>query len=194
MSEQGSLFDKLPDPKWGAMLVNSLSEVPRDSIFPAAMTSLTVVDAQEMLRDNMEDGLDCPCCGRIVRITSIPLGAGKAVTLVRMMVWHDQHKDKEWIHPIRDVNNWGLPSRDYGSCEYWGFVEKKGERKEDGNPDSGFWKLTPRGRAFASGLLRCPYRAFVWHEKLIAFSVEGTDVLESLGKKFVWANEIRRVW
>ncbi|HMA06057.1 MAG TPA: hypothetical protein VKO45_09060, partial [Methanomicrobiales archaeon] len=152
------LFQHLPDPVWGAPLVSSPSQINKESLFPSADPALTVVAAQDSLRECMDDGSKCPCCGRPVQWSPIPLGAGKAVTLIRMMRYHDLHK-VDWIHMLRDVNNFGLPSRDYGSLEYWGFVEPKGVAKEDGNPDSGFWRLTQKGRAFAMGLSKCPFRA-----------------------------------
>lgn len=181
--------------QYGVPIVSHLSEVPRTSLFPPpADESITVIEAQDLIRALMDGrGSVCPCCGRLVRFSSIPLGTGKARTMIRMFKRH-QRLGVQWIHMIHDVNNFGLPSRDYGSCAYWGLTERMEGGKDDGNPDSGFWRLTNKGRAFVMGLVRCPYRAVVWNTRLIAMSEEDTDIHKSLGKKFIYAEEIAKDW
>jgi hypothetical protein len=174
-------------------VVDHMAEVPVSTIFPAADPRLLVLVAQETLKGLIGFGADCPCCGRLVRLTTISLRTGKALTLIRMYAHHRRTR-KIWIHMIRDINNFGLSSRDYGSLEHWGLCEPKSGGKEDGNPDSGFWKLTRRGEDFVLGRITLPLRVVVYRERLICVSREQTDIRKALGTGFNYDAEINGTW
>ena len=45
----------------------------------------TIKEAKEHLRNNFEEGIDCPCCGQFVKLYKRKLNSGMAATLIRIV-------------------------------------------------------------------------------------------------------------
>lgn len=80
----------------------------------------------------------CPCCEGLAQRYKRSIGATMAVLLIRT------YQAGDWIHIQSRTDARG---GDYAKLRYWGLVEARGDRKEDGNW-SGYWRITELGAAF----------------------------------------------
>lgn len=139
----------------------------------------TLAQARAQFYENLRDGTTCPCCDRYAKMYKRNLNSAMAATLIGMYkAW--MRDPGSWIHMI-SVHNFGLPSRDYGTLEHWGLTEAKGETRKDGNPESGFHRITEKGRDFVEG--KTLLRKYVFLYNNTRFDVNDESSFEEIGIK-----------
>lgn len=147
--------------------------------------SKTLAQARADFYESLREGTRCPCCDRFGKIYRRKLNSSMALMVIRMFRYEKEHPG--WIHMI-SVNNFNLPSRDYGTLMHWELTEEKAGKKEDGNPDNGFYRLTEKGRLFALRKIRV--RKYIYLYDNLSLDVnepekdETIDVAEALGRHF----------
>ena len=92
----------------------------------------------------------------------------------------------EWIHVHDLFGGFGQSHRDWPVLRLWGLVEPKKERTEEENA-SGYWKLTPKGRAFVRGEGTAPKHVYMFNRQKVDASDETTTIREALGNSFDYA-------
>ncbi len=144
----------------------------------------TVRQAQEQFRAELREGTVCPCCDRYGKIHRRKLNSGIARVLIGLYRL-DRMAAGEWIHvPTRiDYRSGGS---DYGILEFWGLIERRGDVKEDGNPSSGYYRITPAGIAFAKREVKVVRHLSFYNDAIVEDDEksEDVDIREALGDKF----------
>jgi hypothetical protein len=73
---------------------------------------------------------------------------------------------------------------DWSKLIFWGFIEPKPVKREDGSDRAGWWRITDHGIAFVSGAIRVPAAVFLYNQVFYGFDSKTVSVQEALGKKF----------
>ena len=136
----------------------------------------TLKEVKAYLRENVEEGVDCPACTQLVKLYKRKINSGMAVSLIKMY----RSAGLEWQHIPTTIP---AKSREEGKLRYWGLVEEEMERREDGGR-AGWWRVTEKGRDFALGRITVPKYARVFDAKLFALEGEEVGIREALGDKF----------
>lgn len=140
-----------------------------------AMTELS--DAKAYLREHFDEGVDCPCCGQLVRRWKIALNANMARFLISLV--REYERTGTWVH----YQQCNFVGRDYPHLEKWGLMESA-TNTDEAKRTSGLWRPTPRGMAFAYNQTTVASHAYIYNKKLLDFSADLISVIQALGKHF----------
>jgi hypothetical protein len=85
----------------------------------------------------------------------------------------------------------GKRSGELSKMRYWGLSVEESGRREDGGR-SGWWCLTPDGRAFVEGKHRVQRYAWIYNGRLVKREGEMISITDCLGEKFNYAELMSR--
>lgn len=135
---------------------------------------MTIEEAKQVLRDGVEDGVECPCCHQYVKLYRRPMHAQQAKMLIELFKlgpgWHKAHDFTDG-------------SGEFSKLRFWGLVEEERPNLGEGRT-SGAWRITTLGRSFVSGHALVPARVRIFNKQF--YGLEGDPVLIThvLGNKF----------
>lgn len=142
----------------------------------------TLEEAQQFLRDNWDEGANCPCCKQFVRIWREPIHAGQGVWLIGLVKAYE--KDEEWIS-VRELNaKTGMRGGDYAKLRYWGLIEQKPSQDDPTKRASGYWRPTQFGKDFVYGHVTVQKKTRTYDKRLLGFEGELVNIHDVLGAKF----------
>lgn len=108
------------------------------------------------------DGAICPCCDRSGKVYRIRLNQTYALALRWIYLNGDEHG---WVNVQNKAPRVILKGKNYGMMAHWGLLESYGNR-------SGIWRVTEKGKAFCSGMIKVPASVFIYDDKVWGFSDE----------------------
>lgn len=148
-------------------------------------------EAQDALRIELKKGAICPCCNRLTKMYSRKITSAMAYGLI--LIYHEfqqEHPKMVWLH----IENFfkaisGLPSSvraDIPKLRFWDLIQPDGEECEDGNPNTGMYKITEQGKLFVEGKILVNSHINVYNNKMYGFHAEATpvNITQALGSKF----------
>lgn len=146
--------------------------------------STALSEVRDWLFDHVRTGAKCPACGRRVKQDAYSIEKGWID--IMFLVLNDPD---EWVH----VQKFKTAGRKDSMLRHWGLLERRtGARLEDGNPNSGHYRITDLGRRFLMGLERVPRRILLYDGK---FSYEDPDdlidVYDAYGHRFNYEDFMR---
>lgn len=139
----------------------------------------TIDEAKTYLRENWEKGVDCPCCGQLVKRYQYPINSSIATTLISMFQLH--YAGHNWVH----VNTQIRPTSGgyFSLAQKWGLIV--GDKNDDSKKRvSGRWALTQKGIDFVTGKILVPKYVYSYDKRTLDFSDEHITIQEALGKEF----------
>lgn len=149
-----------------------LEETP-PTLFDADGRSLE--EARGWLREQIDEGADCPCCDRFAKAYRRKLNAGMAASLIRMYRAHGLE-----FGYLPELFGYG---NEFTRLRLWGLIEPMEERRDDGGR-IGWWRITAKGEAFAIGRLRVPRYARVYDAQLLSLEGDPVSIRDALGSRF----------
>jgi len=141
---------------------------------------ITLKDAQDWLRDRIDEGERCPCCTQFAKIYKRRIHATMARELILM---HHAVPADEWFH-LPTVLSRGAHGGDITKLVYWELIEEDDQTREDGSTRAGWWRVTQKGRWFANGDTTIPRYARIYDGRLLGFTGEQVTIRDALGTKF----------
>lgn len=151
----------------------------------------TLSEAIEYVDNNLEKGIECPCCGQYCRLYKRKLNATMAVGLVRMYLEY-KTDPREWLHlPTMAKKYHEIMSREWAMTRWWGLSEEKPNPDDPKKRCSGYWRLTQKGTLFVVSLVTIPKHVYLFNNSLFAVSDEVTTIEEALGDRFNYAELMR---
>lgn len=148
--------------------------------------SVTLEESKEWLRKKIfEGGAACPCCSQFAKVYRRAFNSSMAYAII---VFAKHLKVGEWIK-IPDVLVKGnhtaiIRSREWSRLQHWGMLEASAALREDGAKESGVYRLTELGKAFAEGKAVAPRAVYMYDEKLLSVDDQLISIREALGTKF----------
>lgn len=151
-------------------------------------TSKTIKEAKEFLRANFEKGVDCPCCNQFVKLYKRKLNSGMAKTLIR--IYKESGDGEKWI-PVKEFLRQKKyhNGHDWTLLKYWDLLIEKPKDENTQTKNSGFWKITEKGKSFVENKINLPDRVFIYNNRVLGFSDKEVNIKHCLGAKFNY-NEI----
>lgn len=146
-------------------------------------------DARDWLRERVDEGAGCPCCGQYAKVYRRAMTATTARTMIAMYrVERYRLNPNAFAHVptllrtyARDVAHQG----GYATlAQHWGLIEEERRVREDGGR-AGWWRLTPAGFAFVRDTLRVPKYVRLYDGRVLSHDDdEGVGIRDVLGKRF----------
>ncbi len=131
-------------------------------------------------------GLHCPLCDQFSKVYRRKLNSQMARSLILIYRFFETNRD-EWV----DINNYLLrfdihPGKaNVSLLRHWKLIERRDGEREDGNPRTGFYRLTENGRLFVQGRLLVPTYIKLYNDELLELEQHSfTDIHQALGNKF----------
>ena len=128
------------------------------------------------VKSEADVGFNCPCCNRYVKRYKRKLHAEMASFLCRLYRADRNAVADGHIFDAREFEPFtAKASTDATYLVHWGLLT---------TPKTGCYKITQKGKAFVEGRIRVPLRIHMLCGDLEGFSVEDTNIKESLGNRF----------
>lgn len=148
----------------------------------------TIDEARAYLRNNMETGTKCPCCGRNVKLYNYMINSSLARALISLYKLSLRSQPNH----VKDILV-GLPhscGKNFCILKHWELI------KEVVNTDthkraSGFWYITPQGTNFILNKIRIPRTVKIFNDKIYAISDEKIGIYDCLGTEFDYSELMR---
>lgn len=157
-------------------------------LLPHSDDSETAKKMQDTFRRELRAGTNCPCCGQFAKIYKRKFNSGMARSIIsfyKKSLWK-----QGWIHVLKEMDFGKRKGKfyvngDYGNLTAWELIEAKKEVAEDGNPSSGYYRITDVGKQFACGQIQIPKYTYHYNgEVLDRGSEEVVTIYQALGDKF----------
>ena len=140
----------------------------------------TLAEARQHLRENFEDGCDCPCCGQLVKLYRRKLHAEMAVFLIKLVrAWEE---DPRPYHIRELIPSLSKASTDGAYLRHWGMLTRSDS--EDKRTRGGIYTPTEKGLAFAHQRLLVPSHVHLLYNKVVGWADTQTSVTQALGNRF----------
>ena len=131
---------------------------------------------------DLEQGLDCPCCERFIKVYTRRLSEGMARWLVWLyFVWCESDDDGWDTTPPKKLRLWF--GGDYHKLKHWGFVEQR-TNTDKKKKTSGVWRITQWGRDFVDGTMAAPAYVRLLTDERVRFSDENVLFHQLYGTHF----------
>lgn len=146
-------------------------------------------EAKEFLRENYEDGAECPCCGQFVKLYGRQVTSSMAYALILVYKYFEKHPDEEWLHVKNYLNGLNVPvalkdGGDFAKLQLWGLVKQMEGEREDGSRRNGYYKITEAGKEFVKGIRTVPTKLYLYNGKVIDIDHTPSTIQMALKKKF----------
>jgi hypothetical protein len=137
-------------------------------------------EAQDWFNDELIAGgkPKCPCCKREGKIYNRTITSGMARELIAF--YKEYGKAYGYGTEVKRV----ATGREFAKLRYWGLIEEKDARREDGSPHAGWWRVTERGRLWICGSISVPKYAVVFDKEAITVQGSKWTIEDALGTKF----------
>lgn len=136
----------------------------------------TIQEAKAFLRQKLNEGAPCPCCGQFVKMYRRTITS----TMARLLISFYKLGGGYGWHHARDIEQQG---GDFPKLAHWRLIETQ-ENEDPAKRSSGLWRMTEHGRAFVLGNLTVKKYALIYNAKLYGFEGEKIGIRDALGEKF----------
>lgn len=147
----------------------------------------TVSIAKQFLKDNWVEGTTCLCCGQTVKLYKRSITSSMAYSLIK----YSENQVGAYKHAQTYFHERGhmyAGGGDFPKLRFWGLIEKRGDSKEDGNPNSGYYAITQKGLNFVNNDITVPKYMYIYLNKVRKQSEEQVNIVESLGNSFRYSD------
>jgi len=138
------------------------------------MSTLSLEEAKDWLRDRVDDGARCPCCQQFAKVYRRKINSGMARALIQCyLIGRGQY-----VHATE------LGSHETAQLQWWGLLEEQPAKRPDGGR-TGWWRITPLGEDWMRGKARVPKYVAIYDGKLMAPPHgDWWGIREAVGTKF----------
>jgi len=146
-------------------------------------------------KELIKEGYHCPVCERYCKIYRKTITSTMAYVLI-LLYGYDLKNPEKYVHVEDYIKRKGVYAaihRNYEQVKYWALIEKLEGEKEDGNPNMGYWRITPEGISFVLNVITKPKYVFTYNDEIIRFSEEQINIKKALRNKFVYEDVLARV-
>ena len=159
--------------------------------------NLTISEAKASMRPLLRTGVVCPVCNQFVKQYSRSITSSMAYGLV-LLNYRAETKgvtNYEHIENLFKVIN-DLPSSvrgDIPKLRFWGLIEPRMDDKVDGNPNSGYYRITQQGKDFVNGKIKVLSHVLIYNNKMYGFPPEAKEISieQAIKNKFDYKSFIK---
>lgn len=155
----------------------------------------TIREAKQHLNKHLDKGCVCPACEQICKRYTRKLSSSMAYGLY-LIYKLSVNRENQWIHLEDEFKKLtDVPSAirgDLPKLRYWSLIEKLEHAKDDGNPNSGFYRITKAGEDFINGKSSVRKYVKIYNNQLYGFDGDFTTFKQALGSKFNYEQLMNR--
>jgi len=160
------------------------SKTEKGSVMVEAVIDNAIEVTRERLRENLDEGVTCPCCGQYAKRYKRKLNSSMAAALC----WLWTHSGYAWCDVPSQAPSWVLKAREYPKLAWWGLIEEKPKEEHHKGRTSGLWRVTQLGADFARSCVSVPRYAFVYNGTVEDFTTgDAISIRCALGDRFDYA-------
>ena len=127
------------------------------------------------------EGYFCECCGMFIKKYFRSFNSNMALALIALY----KNKDKGYVHIENTLAEMGYKRcGDASYLQHYKLILPLKEKREDGSPKNGHYKITEYGILFVENKLKVSEKFIMFKGKLEGFSGEYLGIEKALGKKF----------
>lgn len=139
-------------------------------------------------REELAEGVICPYCGQFAKEYKRKITSSMAYGLIKMYQFAKSNRIEQWIH-VENMfkDTYSVPASirgDFPKLRWWNLIEKRKGRKEDENPNRGFYRITQKGIAFVKREYCVQRFVHLFNNQLQRFSGPFVFINECLKDKF----------
>lgn len=154
-----------------------------------ATRDVTLADAKKKMLEQVEEGVSCPCCGRLVKLYRRKLHSEMAAFLCRLS---RRYLDEPRFYSTRELCPALTKSATDGSyLVLWDLVEKEAAENGSGGK-AGMYRPTEHGLDFVFGRTTVKSHVFILCGDPVGFSNDYVHIKTVLGSKFSYDELMRR--
>jgi hypothetical protein len=157
---------------------------------PVAPSPLLADERQRVLR-HLDDGVVCPCCGRLAKRYHRKLYSTQVACLLVMARLSGgsttKYVHKEDLMKAQPELAGAFGTGDFAKLQYWKMIEEKPKDDDADKRTSGYWKITQIGLDFAMNRSKAHGYAVVYDGVFERLTGDMVTVHDCLGKKFSYA-------
>ena len=147
----------------------------------------TITEGKEYLRQNWEKGTKCPCCNQFVKLYRRKLNSGMSYGLIQIYkIGMEINFKDNWMKVADELVKRQLnpANLDYSKLHYWGLLEQKPNEDDKTKRDSGYWKITERGKKFIRNEIKLQKYVYIYNGKIQDFDGDMVGIKDCLGNNF----------
>ena len=165
---------------------------------PSSFTDLE--SAKKWVQENLRQGVQCPCCGKLAKVYKRKLNATMAYALVRIYMYFKANPSEPWLHVpeflVRVKGDSTIAGGDVAKLRYWGLLDAKSDLSRDQLPDGaermGYYRLTDLGKRFVEGNIAVPRCVYLYNQLLLRTSDDLATIREALGSRYNYDKLLNR--
>jgi hypothetical protein len=137
----------------------------------------TLAEAQDWLRERVDEGAHCPCCTQFAKIYRRKITSPMARGLIKQYRLARQ----DYAHSASLVQS---ETHEFSQLSWWGLIEELEVARDDGGK-AGWWRITDTGVAFVCNQIKLPKYARIYDGRVLGLDVDtSVAITEALGTKF----------
>lgn len=143
----------------------------------------TIQDAKNFLRQNWKEGAICPCCAQVTKLYARSITSSMAHALILVYL----SGARGYFHAESFFKNSRCDKAirgDFPKLKYFGLIEPMEGKSDDGNPNTGYYKITEKGIKFTEMTDVAPKHVYIYNNKMYGFSEEMVNIQSCLKNKF----------
>ena len=150
------------------------------------MESLT--EARQFLKENWENGCECPVCKQFVKKYHRPITSAMAYVLILIYQYFKEHNKEECLHIeefLKKKQNVSPAVRgDFPKLRFWNLIEGRKERRKDGSNRNGYWSITSQGIDFVENRTKVFRSISLYNNHFFGFNGDKISIQEALKDRF----------
>lgn len=137
-------------------------------------------EAQEWLRQHVDEGARCPCCTQYAKVYRWSLYG----SIIKALILLHRVGGTTEFSSLRDIRSLGYTEQGGATrLRFWNLAEEERVVRSDGGK-AGYWRVTSLGEAFILGRIAIPKYAYVYDNRLLRLDGERVNVRDVLGTRF----------
>lgn len=153
-------------------------------LFTGPLIFESLEDARDFVFQNLEEGVQCPCCDQQAKLYKRPLNS----TMARGLIWlvGESGPNLDWVGVSQDGPKWLVKAGgEFAKLAHWGLIEEMPKDPLDTTKrTSGWWRPTFKGRQFAKNTIKVPKRVHLYNNEVQGWDDETISIVDALGTKF----------
>jgi hypothetical protein len=139
-------------------------------------TTATLAEVREQFSANQDSVKRCPCCDKPSGHQRKNFSKGMAISLR-----HLYREGDGWVKPSRDLSH--NTSSWAAGLRHWGLIESLVPVSKARGKDTGYYRITDKGRQFVEGLITLPsYVILTRQQEVVGFAGEEVSLTAILAE------------
>ena len=140
-----------------------------------------LADAKKYVHDRLDEGIECPCCGKYTRRYRRRFNQSMARSLLWLI--ESAEGQSRWVDVPNEAPTWLVRTNQLPTVRWWGLIERK-PNEDKKQKHSGFWRPTDDGLRWVIQGLTIPSKVVTYNGSVVGYEGERITFEDALGVPF----------